>query len=178
MPTFVLDTVMLRQLHVLFFIEHHTRRVQLAGVTSNLTGHWCTQAARNLAMAIGLDRFRFLIRDRAPTFVDQFDTVFRADSIDVICTPPGAPRANAYAERFDLSTHRELLDHTLLWNERQLSRLLDEYLKHHNRHRPHRSLNQRPPNTADTELAEPVPIDKIRRRPILGGLINQYHHAA
>jgi putative transposase len=169
--TFVVDTVMLHQLHVLFFIEHDTRRVHLAGVTSNLTGNWCTQAARSLGLVVGLDRFRFLIRDRAPTFVDQFDTVFRADGIDVICTPPGAPRANAYAERFVRSTHRELLDHTLIWNEHQLSRLLDEYLEHYNSHRPHHSLNQRPPNTTDTELAEPVPIDKIRRRPILGGLI-------
>jgi putative transposase len=124
--TFVVDTVMLCQLHVLFFIEHGTRRVHLAGVTSNLTGNWCTQAARTLAMVVGLDRFRFLIRDRTPTLVDQFDTVFRADGIEVISTPPGAPRANAIAERFGRSARRELLDHTLIWNEHQLSRLVDE----------------------------------------------------
>ena len=176
--TFVVDTVMLRQLHVLFFIEHHTRRVHLAGVTSNLTGNWCTRAARNLAMAIGLHRFRFLIRDRAPTFVDQFDTVFRADSINVIRSPPGAPKANTYTERFVPTARRELLDRTLIGNEHQLHRLLVEYLEHYNSHRPHRSLNQRPPDTADLEVAEPVPIDKIRRRPILSGPINEYHSAA
>ena len=176
--TFVIDTVMLRQLHVLFFIEHGTRRVHLAGVTSNLTGNWCTQAARNLAMRVDLDRFRFLIRDRAPTFIDRFDTVFRTNGIDVIRSPPGAPRANAIAERFVRTARRELLDHTLIWNEHQLRRLLAEYVEHYNAHRPHRSLIQRPPNTPDQTVAEPVPIDQIRRRPILSGLINEYHPAA
>jgi len=176
--TFVIDTVMLRQLHVLFFIEHGTRRVHLAGVTSNLTGNWCTQAARNLAMRVDLDRFRFLIRDRAPTFIDRFDTVFRTNGIDVIRSPPGAPRANAIAERFVRTARRELLDHTLIWNEHQLRRLLAEYVEHYNAHRPHRSLIQRPPNMPDQTVAEPVPIDQIRRRPILSGLINEYHPAA
>jgi putative transposase len=176
--TFVVDTVLLRQVHVLFFIEHDCRRVHLAGITSNLTGNWCTQAARNLAMAVGLDRFRFLIRDRAPTFVDRFDTVFRTEGVDVIRTPPRAPRANAIAERFVRTVRRELLDHTLIWNEHQLRRLLEEYVEHYNEHRPHRSLNQRPPNATNLEVAEPVPIDEIRRRPILGGLINEYRSAA
>ena len=178
MDTFVVDTVMLRQLHVLFFIEHHTRRVHLAGITSNLTGNWCTQAARNLSITVGLDRYRFLIRDRAPTFVNRFDTVFRADGIDVIRTPPGAPRANAIAERFVRTARQELLDHTLIWNEHQLRRSLVEYIEHYNHHRPHRTLNQHTPLTVDNEIAQPVPIDQIRRRPILGGLINEYRSAA
>ena len=98
--TFVVDTVRLRQLHVLFFIEHATRRVHLAGITGHLTGGWCTQVARNLAMNLNVDRFRFLIRDNATVFVAAFDEIFTADRIDVIHTPPGAPRANATAERF------------------------------------------------------------------------------
>jgi len=176
--TFVVDTVMLRQLHVLFFIEHGTRRVHLAGITANLNGNWCTQAARNLSMTVGLDRFRFRFRDRAPTFVDRFDNIFDADGIDVIRTPPGAPRANSIAERFVRTARRELLDHTLIWNEHQLRRLLDEYVEHYNNHRSHRTLNQRSPAMVDLDAPEPVPIDKTRRRPILGGLINEYHHAA
>ncbi len=165
--TFVVDTVGLRQLHVLFFIEHATRRVHLAGITSQLTGGWCTQAARNLAMTLHIDRFRFLIRDNATVFVTAFDEIFTTNRLDVIHTPPGAPRANATAERFVRTARTELLDRTLIWNERQLRKLLVEYLDHYNGHRPHRGINQNSPTTIDQEPAEPVPIDRIRRQPIL-----------
>jgi hypothetical protein len=107
--TFVVDTVGLRQLHVLFFIEHATRQVHLASVTRHLTGNWNTQAARNLTMTINVDRFR--IRGNATVFAAAFDRVFTTNRIDVIHTPPGAPRANATAERFVRTTRTELLDH-------------------------------------------------------------------
>jgi putative transposase len=176
--TFVVDTVGLRQLHVLFFIEHATRQVHLAGITRNLTGGWCTQAARNLAMTVDVARFRFLIRDNATVFVAAFDEIFTTNRIDVIHTPPGAPRANATTERFVRTARTELLDHTLIWNEQQLRVLLVEYLEHYNDHRPHRGINQRSPGSIDQAGPDPVPIDQIRRRQVLGGLINEYHPAA
>jgi putative transposase len=176
--TFVVDTVGLRQLHVLFFIEHATRHVHLAGITGHLTGGWCTQAARNLAMNLNVDRFRFLIRDNATVFVTAFDEIFTTNRLDVIHTPPGAPRANATAERLVRTARTELLDHTLIWNERQLRVLLVEYLDHYNNHRPHRGINQRSLTSIDQAPPNPVPIDQIRRRRVLGGLINEYHHAA
>jgi transposase len=89
--TFIVDTVLLKQVHVLFFIEHATRRVHFAGLTTHFTGAWCTQAARNLSMDLTLGRFRFLIRDNAATFVAGFDQIFTTEGIDVIHTPPGAP---------------------------------------------------------------------------------------
>jgi hypothetical protein len=110
--TFVVDTVGFRQLHVLFFIEHATRQVHLAGITGHLTGGWCTQAARNLAMTLNVDRFRFPIRDNATVFVTAFDEIFTTNRLDVIHTPPGAPRANATASRLNSSVneHRVLTD--------------------------------------------------------------------
>ena len=111
-------------------------------------------------------------------FVAAFDEVFTTNRLDVIHTPPGAPRANATAERFVRTARAELLDHTLIWNERQLRGLLVEFLEHYNDHRPHRGINQNSPTNIDENPAEPVPIDQIRRRRILGGLINEYHHAA
>jgi len=176
--TFVLDSVGLRQLHVLFFIGHATRRLHLAGITGHLTGGWCTQAARNLAINLNVDRFRFLIRDNATVFVAAFDEIFTTNRLDVIHTPPGAPRANATAERFVRTARTELLDRTLIWNERQLRHLLLEYLDHYNGHRPHRGINQRLPASIDQAAPEPAPIDQIRQRRVLGGLINEYHHAA
>ena len=176
--TFIVDTVLLRQVHVLFFIEHATRRVHLAGITTNLTGAWCTQSARNLSMNLDLGRFRFLIRDNATTFIGAFDSVVTSEGNDIIRSPPGAPRANASAERFVRSVRTEPLDHTLIWNERQLRELLDEYVEHYNTHRPHRGISQRAPATIDEPAPDPIPIDTIRRRPIPGGLINEYRDAA
>jgi putative transposase len=162
----------------LFFIEHGTRRVHLAGITRHLTGGWCTQAARNLAMNLNVDRFRFLIHDNATVFVTAFDEIFTTNRLDVIHTPPGAPRANATAERFVRTARTELLDRTLIWNERQLQHILAEFLEHYNGHRPHRGINQRSPASIDQAPPEPVPIDQIRQRRVLGGLINECHPAA
>ena len=152
--------------------------MHLAGITRHLTGGWCTQAARNLAMAIDVNRFRFLIRANATVFVAAFDQVFTTTRLDVIHTPPGAPRANATAERFVRTARAELLDHTLIQNERQFRGLLVEYLEHYNDHRPHRGINQYSPSSVERAAPEPVPIDEIRRRRILGGLVNEYHPAA
>jgi hypothetical protein len=67
----------------------------------------------------------------------------------IIRTPPRTPVANAYAERWVGTVRRELCDRTLIWNRRQLDQLLGEYVKHYNTHRPHRTLGQRAPNTAE-----------------------------
>jgi putative transposase len=93
---FCVDTVLLRRYYVLFFIELDRRRVHLAGITTNPTGAWTTQAARNFMMRS--DRtIRFLIRDGAGQFVGGFDEVFRSDGATIIRTSPYTPVANAYA---------------------------------------------------------------------------------
>jgi hypothetical protein len=72
---FTVETLFLRTLYVLFFIELATRRVQIVGVTANPDGRWVTQQARNLAMTGELDAVRFLIRDRDAKFTARFDEV-------------------------------------------------------------------------------------------------------
>jgi transposase InsO family protein len=96
-----------------------SRRVHLGGITTNPTGAWTTQAARNLLMALD-DGFRFVIHDGAGQYSGTFDTVFTAAGMTTITTPPRAPRANALAERWVRTIRHELLDRTLVWNERQL----------------------------------------------------------
>jgi putative transposase len=172
------ETVLLRRLYVLIFIELADRRVHLAGVTAHPTGQWVTQQARNLLLDIDerAASLRHLLRDRDATFAAAFDAVFAAANIQIITTPPHAPRANAVCERMVGTLRRELLDRILIVSQAQLHRLLTEYLIHYNDHRPHRSLGQRPPNHRG-----PVPPPRegsIRRTQILGGLINECHSAA
>jgi transposase InsO family protein len=147
-------------------------------VTAHPTGAWVTQQARNLLMNLDerADSLRYLLRDRDTKFTADFDTVFTAAGIQVIRTPPQAPRANAFAERWVGTVRRECTDRMLIVGERHLAAVLASYTAHYNEHRPHRSLGQQPPkprsNVTDGTSAN------VERRSILDGLINEYAQAA
>ena len=176
---FHVDTVYLRRLYVLFFIEHGTRRVHLAGITAHPTGEWVTQQARNFLMNRGdhANAFKFLIRDRDTKFTAAFDAVLAAAGTRIIKTPVRAPRANAIAERWIASTRRECLDRMLITGERHLRLVLSEYADHYNTHRPHRALNQSPPAGHEHPLALGTNV-RVMRRDRLGGLIHEYSQVA
>ena len=144
---FTVDTVLLRRLYVLFFIELDTRKVFLMGATANPTGAWVVQQARNLSyeLAQRARPVKFLIRDRDAKFTASFDEVFRAQGVRIVRTPVKAPRANAFAERFVGTVRRECLDRMLVFGRRHLEAVIHEYVGHYNSHRPHRSLGQLPP---------------------------------
>jgi transposase InsO family protein len=133
----------------------------------------CTDAFLGRYRASGL---RLLLRDRDSKFTAVFDAVFTGAGVNVIKTPPQAPRANSFAERWIGTVRRECTDRMLIVGQRHLATVLTEYTRHYNEHRPHRSLGQRPPNpppqTRDLTAA------RVQRRPILGGLINEYSQAA
>ena len=169
----------LRRLYVLFFIEHGTRRVHLAGITAHPTGEWATQQARNLLMNLEqpADGLKFLIRDRDAKFTAAFDAVFTAIGARIIKTPVRAPRANATAERWIGSARRECLDRILVSSERHLRLVLGEYADHHNTHRPHRTLQQNPPGGRAHPPAGMTSM-RIVRRDRLGGLIHEYAQVA
>ena len=175
------DTVLLRRLYALIVIEHGTRRVHLAGITTHPDGAWTTQAARNVLMDLGQRSasVKFLIRDRAGQFTSSSGAVFTAAGIRILASPPQAPRANAICERIIGTLRRELLDRLLIVNEHHLRRVLTEYMVHYNTARPHRTLGQLAPAQAHTpplqiNLAE----HRIRRKQVLGGLTHEYQIAA
>jgi putative transposase len=121
-----------------------------------------------------------LIRDRAGQFTEAFDAVLAGAGIDVVKIPPRNPRANAYAERWVRTARSECTDRVLIAGPRHLRAVLEEYVEHYNRHRPHRARNLRPPDR-DGIIAVPVTglaAARIQRRKVLGGLIHEYERAA
>jgi putative transposase len=173
---FTVESVFLRRYYALFFIAHGSRRVRLAGCTTNPTGAWVTQQARNLGLDLSDEGVRFLIRDRDSKYSGPFDQVLRSEGIRIVKTPVRAPKANAIAERFVRTVRSECLDWLLVLNRRHLERVLRIYVDHYNRHRPHRALELQPPEP-DERQDRPL-AREIRRRDRLGGLIHEYHRAA
>lgn len=177
---FTVDTATLRRYYVLFLIHIETREVFFAGVTANPTGVWTTQAARNLFLrhARELAGTRALVRDRGSQFIDSFDEIFRTEGFKILKTPIRTPVANAFAERWIGSVRRELLDRTIIWNRRQLERLVVDYIAHYNQHRPHRSLHQRPPTPNGDPPLTPPATPTVLRATRCDRLISEYRNAA
>ena len=122
------------------------------------------------------DGLRWLLRDRDAKFTAMFDAVFTAADINVLRSPPQAPKANAFAKRWVGTVRRECTDRMLIVHERHLATVLAQYVRHYNQHRPHRALQQRPPNPSPRVVD--LDTARVRQRPILGGLINEYSQAA
>jgi putative transposase len=120
--------------------------------------------------------FRFLVRDRAGQFTTAFDAVLAGAGIDTVKIPPRCPKANCLAERFVLTARTELIDRILIFGERHLRTVLARYGAHYNGQRPHRALQLRPPRPDHPVLG--LDHQRIRRRPVLGGLLSEYERVA
>jgi transposase len=170
--------VTLRRLYCLFVMEVGSRYVHIVGITANPDGLWTTRQIRNLLMDLG-DRaadFRFLVRDRAGQFTGSFDTVLTAAGIEAVKIPPRSPRANAYAERSVLTARTEITDRMLILGERHLRSVLAGYARHYNGTTP--PPQPRTPPAPARPPRRRLSQKRIKRRPILGGLLNEYERAA
>jgi putative transposase len=167
------------QAYVLAVIEHASRRIRILGVTLHPTGEWTAQQARNLIMDLGeqAQRVKFMIRDRGSNYTAVFDAVLADAGIRTVLCNIQTPRMNAIAERWIGGCRRELLDRIIIWNQAHLRRLLRDYETHHNRHRPHRSLDSAAPLNP---LPEPVDLEqhRVRRHARVSGVINEYQLVA
>ena len=164
-----------RTLYLFFTIELGSRRVVHFGVTPHPTQVWVAQQLRGATPYS--EGPIYLIRDNDGKFGTRFDQVAKRTGIEVLKIPYRAPQANAICERFLGSVRRECLDHLLIVGERQLYRVIREYLNYFNRARPRQGLGQRTPEgprSAETERSA----GKILSFPVLGALHHDYRRAA
>ncbi|WP_323374177.1 integrase core domain-containing protein [Plantactinospora alkalitolerans] len=171
------------RLYVLAVIEHATRRIRILGATAHPTAARVTQIARNLVMDLedAGRPVKYLIRDRDGKYPALFDRVLADADITVVHTGVRIPRMNAIMERWIRTCRRELLDRTLILNQRHLLHALREYEVFYNEHRPHQGVaNARPLAPLPEPITAPDRIARlnIHRRDRLAGTIHEYEHAA
>ena len=141
---FTVETVFLKTLYVLFFIEPATRRVHVAGTTTRPDSAWVTQQARNLSITGGLEDRHILLRDRDSKFSSSFDEVFRT-KVSALSGHRFGHRRRMRSRSAGSAALEESADHMLILGRRHLQCVLSAYTEHYNRARPHRSLELHPP---------------------------------
>ncbi|MFV2013559.1 MULTISPECIES: integrase core domain-containing protein [unclassified Micromonospora] len=171
------------RLYVLAVIEHATRRIRVLGVTAHPTAGWVTQTARNLVMDLedAGCQVKYMIRDRDGKYPALFDTILADAGIDMVLSGVRVPRMNAIMERWVRTCRRELIDKTLILNQRHLRHALREYEDFYNEHRPHQGIaNARPLAPLPEAITDPDCLARlnIHRRDRLGGILHEYEHAA
>ncbi len=70
------------------------------------------------------------------------------------------------------------MDRLLILNQAHLRFVLTQYLEYYNQRRPHQGLGQRPPAPTASPPTAPATPERVRCRPVLGGLIHDYQLAA
>jgi putative transposase len=161
---------------VLFFIAHASPRVWLAGCTTNPTGAWVTQQARNLGLDFCEQGVRVLIRDRDSKYSGPFDEVIRSEGIRIVKTPVRAPKANAMGGALRPNCARRMsglaADPQPPSSRTRAARLRRPFQPR----APHRALELRPPELH--QRRDRSALGEIRRRDRLGGLIHEYYRPA
>ena len=162
---------------VLFVIDLPTRRIEIAGISRAPCGTWTEHVFRSL-----IDDFdgfligkRYLIHDRDPLFTAALDNLLRAAGVRPLRLPARSPNLNAYAERFVRSIKEECLGQMIILGERRLRFVIDEYVEHYHRERPHQGIGNVliQPSQVPPEMDDPV-----ARRDRLGGLLRSYQRIA
>jgi transposase InsO family protein len=171
------------RLYILAVIEHASRRVRVLGVTAHPTAAWVTQAARNLVMDLqdAGSTAQYLIGDRDGKYPALFDAILADAGVRIVRSGVQIPRMNAIMERWVRTCRCELLDRTLIWNQRHLLHALREYEQFYNQHRPHQGIaNARPLKPLPKPITDPHQLARlnIHRRDRLGGILREYRRAA
>jgi len=163
-----METIWLKTIYVLFFIELGSQRVHLAGWTANPNATWVAPQARQLVWYLKDDPhdMAYLIHDNDKNFSSSFDTVFYSEGIKIVDTPFRAPRTDAFAERWVHSIHEEYLDHILILNESHKCRVLKEFVEYYNHARPHQGIDQRFPISGPIRAPKGPFVDEMSWEPL------------
>lgn len=157
----------------LFVIDLGSRRVVQATATRNPSQNWKAQQVRNAT--VDGQSPRFLLRDHDDKFGAVFDRAAQGVGARVIKIVPGAPNMNATCERLLGSARRECIDHCVVFTDRHLDRLLNEYARHFNEARPHQGIGQQTPIRRNEYSSKEGDVIAV---PVLGGLHHHYRRAA
>jgi putative transposase len=176
----------LRTAYVLFAIHLQTRRIVLAEATFSPNSLWMRQMGRNLLMSCEDLEIapRFILHDRDKLLVYDLDITLGTAGLEIVLTPFRAPDANAHAERWIGSVSRECLDHLILVGLGSLQRVLVQYRRFYDGHRPHQGLGNRTPagSAAGQMIRFPIRSESTKlfvgRESFLGGLLNSYYRTA
>jgi transposase InsO family protein len=166
MDFFTVDTLFNARFYVFFIIRHQTREIVQCAITQFPSREFVRQQIMLFEEAVvqkAKDTL-YLIHDGSGEFCfDLSDFGIRG-----VKTSPYAPNMNAIAERFIGSIRREALDWFLLFNEKQIFKIVSEFVCYYNSQRPHQGIGQAVPKGY-----APQSQGQIRASPVLGGL---YHH--
>lgn len=171
MDFFTVPTASFQLLFVFFVIHHSRREILHINVTSHPCADWIVQQLRE---AFPYDEApRFLIFDRDAKFSQNVIAILEGMGIEPCRTAFRSPWQNGTAERWIGSVRRELLDHVVIFMERQLLRLLREYVGYYHEDRPHLGLGKETP-LERVVMSKPSGRAQVVCFPRLGGLHHRY----
>ena len=162
---------------ILVVMSLKTRRIEIAGVTTQPDSAWVRQLARNLTNSHDgfLKTHSHILIDRDTKFSPFRDFVDTNTEIDPVLLPPRSPNCNAHIERFMLSLKSECVDRMIFFSQAPLRKALAEFASHYHEERNHQGLKNQLIDPGD-EVGNTTGSIQCRER--LGGLLRYYHRRA
>ncbi len=171
---FTVPTATFRVLYVFLVLTNERRQIVHFNVTGSPAAAWTGQ---QIVEAFPWDNApKYLLRDRDGKYGKEF--VRRVESLGIkqVLIAVRSPWQNPYVERMIGSIRRDCLDHTIIFNERHLRRVLQEYIRYYNEYRTHLGLDKDCPDPRAIELPDS---GYVQSEPMVGGLHRRYfRHAA
>ena len=170
---FTIPTASFRVLFVFLVLTNERRRIVHFNVTDSPSAIWTGQ---QIVEAFPWDTApKYLLRDRDGTYGERF--VHRIESLGIkhVLISARSPWQNPYVERAIGSIRRECVDHTIIFNEPHLRRVLRDYLKYYHGSRTHLGLEKDCPSPRPVE---PPELGPICTESMVGGLHHRYYRQA
>lgn len=175
---FEVPTLLFDQLHVLFVIDVKTQEIVHWAVAKKPNSEWMrNQVTALFSWASKLPDY-FICDNDDKYCLWMKDFLLQSYGIKLLRTPIFRPWFNCYAERMVRTFRNELINHVLIYNEKDLNRLMREYVRHYNERRVHSSLDFNAPKTDYSRRRRPADISSIKKQSLLGGLITEFDAAA